>query len=56
MLAGQAILFVIIQLLNGNFLNAVYIGGASAAFTAWFVKVYAAKKWGRNDSSKKGAT
>ncbi|MBM7715067.1 ABC-2 type transport system permease protein [Bacillus thermophilus] len=45
-LAGQAILFVIIQLLNGNFLNAVYIGGASAAFTAWFVKVYAAKKVG----------
>lgn len=43
-MAGQAILFVIIQAVNGNFLNAVYTGLGSTAFAAWFVMKYASKR------------
>lgn len=43
-LAGQAVLWIIIQALKGQLLIAGSTCLASAAFVAWFVKVYASKR------------
>jgi ABC-2 type transport system permease protein len=45
-LAGQAVLFILILLLKGSFLNAVYAGAAGLAFAAWFSGQYAPKRIG----------
>lgn len=45
-LAGQAVLFILVLVLKGSFLNAVYTGAAGIALAAWFSMRYAPKRVG----------